>query len=192
MRAGLAAVLVGCLAAGVAAAAQPLPTDAVLLTRHRPLLVLHPLERFTPSPVEPFIAGSDLLQRAADGTWVAYAGALPVAGSPGSYRLDVRGCSPRDGIAAVDCYAPLAGPPTAYGAVHRRAGRIVLQYWLFYPYNHWSPVVPQSAQFWQVHEGDWEEISVLLDGRARPLAVGLSRHCAGVRREWAKVPRRGA
>ena len=68
----------------------------------------------------------------------------------------------------------------------------MLQYWLFYPYNHWSPVVPQSPEFWQVHEGDWEEVSVLLDTRARPLGVGASRHCAGVRRAWAGVPKRGA
>jgi hypothetical protein len=194
MRAGAAAVLVGCLFAGVgaAAAAQPAPADAVLLMRHRPLLVLHPLERFAPSPVEPFIAGSDLLERAADGTWGARSGPLPVTGAAGAFRLDVRGCFPQDAIAAVDCYAPLAGPPTTYGAVHRRGARIVVQYWLFYPYNHWSPVVPQSSEFWQVHEGDWEEISVLLDTRGRPLAAGVSRHCAGVRREWSKVPRRGS
>ena len=191
MRAGLAAVLVGCLAAGVgaAAAAQPPPTDAVLLMRHRPLLVLHPLERFTPSPVEPFIAGSDLLERAADGTW---------GSGPPSHRC--RGCVPsrrarllpRDAIAAVDCYAPLAGPPTAYGAVHRRGGRIVVQYWLFYPVQPLEPGRPAELGVLAGHEGDWEEVSVLLDTRGRPLAAGVSRHCAGVRREWSKVPRRGS
>ena len=178
--------------AGAPAAGAPPPRDAVLLARHAPLLVLHPLERFPPSPVEPFLAGSDLLVRGPDGSWVAEPGPLPTAGPAGSHRLDVRGCSPRDVVAAVDCYAQLTGRPTAYAAVHRRAGMIVLQYWLFYPYNHWSPVVPQSQEFWQVHEGDWEEVSVLLDTRARPLGVGASRHCAGVRRAWAGVPKRGA
>ena len=33
---------------------------------------------------------------------------------------------------------------------------------------------------------------MLLDTRGRPLAAGVSRHCAGVRREWSKVPRRGS
>jgi hypothetical protein len=191
VRASLAATSAVCLlvAAGVVAAARP--ADGVLLARHAPLLVLQPQERFAPSPVDAFLAGSDVLARAADGTWVPQPGALPTSGAAGSYRLDVRGCSPADAVSAVDCYAALVGRPTAYAAVHRRAGRTVLQYWFFYPYNLWSPLVPPSAQFWQAHEGDWEEVSVLLDARLRPVSVAASRHCAGVRRDWSRVTRRG-
>ena len=179
------------LAVAAATAGTPQPHDLVLLTRYAPVLVLHPREQFVPSPVEPFIAGADLLVRAPDGTWVPAPGPLPTSGSPGSYRLDVRGCSASEGTAASTCYQSLNGRPTAYATVHRRSGKIVLQYWLFYPYNVWSPLDPPSARFWQVHEGDWEEVSVVLDGRERPLAVGVSRHCAGVRREWTAVTKRG-
>jgi hypothetical protein len=65
----------------------------------------------------------------------------------------------------------------------------VLQYWLFYAYDAYSPTVP-AGELWQVHEGDWEAISVLLDLRGRPLLAGYSEHGAGVRREWRKVPKR--
>jgi hypothetical protein len=191
VRASLAATLAVSLTAAAVGVAGGPPSDGVLLARHAPLLVLHPQERFAPSPVAPFLSGSDLLARAPDGTWTPQPGALPTSRAAGSFRLDVRGCSPADALEAVECYAPLGGRPTAYAAVHRRSGRIVLQYWFFYPYNLWSPVVPASAQFWQAHEGDWEEVSVLLDARLRPVAAAASRHCAGVRRDWSRVTRRG-
>jgi hypothetical protein len=99
-----------------------------------------------------------------------------------------------DGPGAIECYAAAEAPhgaaPTAYGAVFRTPTRIALQYWLFYPANVYSPTVPPGA-FWQSHEGDWEVVTVLLDLAQRPLLLGVSRHCAGVRREWSRVPRRG-
>ena len=170
-----------------AAAAGSRPSDAALLARYAPLLVLHPLERFQPSPVGPFVAGSDLLVRAPDGTWTPQPGPLPVAPTTGSFRLDVRGCSPAAALDAIDCYAALGGRPTAYAAVHRRSGRTVLQYWLFYAYNIWSPLVPPSSQFWQAHEGDWEEVSVLLSPAGKPLQVACSQHNLGVTRTWSRV-----
>jgi hypothetical protein len=196
MRAGVRVRAAGALAAVLTIAvgtaqATARPSDAALLARYEPLLVLHPLEQFQPSPVGPFVAGSDLLARAADGTWAPQRGPLPVSGSAGAYRLDVRGCSPAGAVDAVDCFAALGGRPTAYAAVHRRAGRTVLQYWFFYAYNIWSPLLPPSSRFWQAHEGDWEEASILLDGRLRPTVLAASRHCAGVRRDWSRVRRRG-
>jgi hypothetical protein len=196
VRVGVRAPFAAALAAGLMIAAGVVhaaagPSDAALLARYAPLLVLHPQERFAPSPVAPFLAGSDLLVRAPDGSWAPQPGPLPTSGTPGSFRLDVRGCSPAAALDAVECYAALAGRPTAYAAVHRRFGRTVLQYWFFYPYNLWSPIVPPSAQFWQAHEADWEEVSVLLDARLRPLAIAGSRHCEGVRRDWSRVTRRG-
>ena len=67
---------------------------------------------------------------------------------------------------------------------------MALQYWLFYPANVLT-LASRAGLFWQSHEGDWEAVTVLLDAAERPLAVGLSEHCAGTRRDWARVPRRG-
>jgi hypothetical protein len=149
------------------------PSTAALLARYAPVVVLHPAERAAPTNVEGFIADAELI----------------------GGRYDVRGCSARDGLAALQCYDEGDEPaaPVAYGAVFRaKDGRIALQYWLFHAFDIWSPFVPQSADYWKAHEGDWEAVTVMLDARRRPTEIGASRHCAGARRAWAKVEKRGA
>jgi hypothetical protein len=147
-------------------------TPAQLLDRHRPVVVLHPQERSAPTSVEGFLADADL------------------AGG----RYDVRACSSRDGLAALQCYddADEPSPPVVYGMAFRRGERIALQYWLFHAFDIWSPLVPQSPDYWKAHEGDWEAVTVLLDARGRPVEVGTSRHCGGARQAWAKVEKQGA
>jgi hypothetical protein len=146
------------------------------------VLVLHPAERFPPVAVDAFLASSDRLVRRPDGTFT------PAGPGEAPTRLDVRGCAAETGPGGADCYLPLvAGPPTVYGAVHRRSGRIVVQYWLFSPFNLWSPVVPPASDAWQAHEGDWEHIAVVLDAAGRPLHVGFAQHCGGVRVPWGRV-----
>jgi hypothetical protein len=177
--------------AGGAAATPSPPAVATLLARHAPIVVLHPRERFEPVPVDGFLADADLLQPSPTG-WQKVAGPLPRGGA--DLRLDQRFCSARDGVAAIDCYADVqdahAAPPTVYGAAFRRGDRIALQYWLFYAYDAYSPTVPAGG-FWQVHEGDWEAVSVILDTYGKPLLAGYSEHSEGVRRAWTKVPKRG-
>ena len=175
-------VSVSLVAPGVGEGA-PAPDDATLLRRHLPVLVVHPAERYPPVSVDAFLAASDRLVRRADGTY------SPAAAGESPTRLDVRGCTAGTGPAGADCYLPLStGPPTAYGAVHRRGARIVLQYWLFAPLNLWSPVVPAASDAWQAHEGDWEHIALVLDARAKPLHAGYAQHCGGIRIPWARVP----
>ena len=147
-------------------------TPGQLLERHKPVVVLHPLERSAPTAVEGFLADAQLVG--------------------GSY--DVRACAARDGLAALQCYDDADEPasPVVYGAVFRSGGRIALQYWLFHAFDIWSPLVPQSPDYWKSHEGDWEAVTVLLDAGGKPVEVGTSRHCGGARRAWAKVEKRGA
>jgi len=145
---------------------------AQLLERHRPVVVLHPAERFAPTAVEGFLADADLV----------------------GDRYDVRACGARDGLAALQCYDDADEPaqPVVYGSVFRSGERVALQYWLFHAFDLWSPLVPQSPDYWKSHEGDWEAVTVLLDARGRPAEVGTSRHCGGARRAWARVEKRGA
>ena len=184
------AALVLVPASGAGAAAAP-PSLNALLARYAPVVVLHPAESFEPVPVDGYLADSDLQQRTAAG-WGTIPGPLPAGGA--ELRLDQRLCSARDGISAVPCYASAEAAhdpaPTVYGAAFRRGNRIALQYWLFYPYDAYSPTLP-AGEIWQVHEGDWESISVVLDGEGTPLFVALSRHSAGARRDWAHAPKRG-
>ena len=173
-RAGVLALAVLALVAAVGAAAAPSRTPAQLLRMYAPVLALHPSERFRPEPVEGFLADSDL-----------------VAG-----HYDQRFCKSIDGPAALDCYASAdaahALPPVVYGASFRSGKRIVLEYWLFYPFDLFQIAsTPPLDQFWQDHEGDWEAVAVVLDAKEKPLLVGTSRHCGGARRDWVRVKRRG-
>jgi len=167
------------------------PSLSALLARYVPVLVLHPAESFQPVSVDGYLADSDVEQKTATG-WVKVDEPLPAGGA--DLRLDQRLCSARDGVAAAPCYASAEAAhtpqPTAYGAAFRRGNRIALQYWLFYPYDDYSPTVP-AGEIWQVHEGDWECVTVILDSRGTPLIVGLSRHSGGARRDWARAPKRG-
>ena len=187
-----AALAVASFLAAVCATEASATTPLELLVRHAPLLVLHRYEPFSPTSVEGFIADSDLLVQAPDGSWQP--SPLPLGRSGAASRLDQRACRAIDGPAAIGCYASAeaarGSTPTVYGAVFRTRERIALQYWLFYPANVFSPTVP-TGLFWQSHEGDWEAVSVLLDRRERPLVIGLSEHCGGARRTWERAPRRG-
>jgi len=164
---------------------------AVLLARHVPILVLHPAEQLPPVPVEGFLADSDLVRMTGSG-WSMVPGPLPAGGA--DLRLDQRLCRAREGVAAASCYvsaqAAHLSTPVVYGAAFRVKDRIDLQYWIWYPYNAYSPTIPPD-DLWQVHEGDWEAVSVILDLRGKPLVLGLSRHSAGAQRAWSKVKRRG-
>jgi hypothetical protein len=167
------------------------PSLTTLLARHVPVLVLHPAERIRPVAVEGFLADADLQRKTAAG-WEEVEGPLPAGGA--DLRLDQRSCSAIEGVAATSCYASAQArrgtSPVVYGAAFRRGSRVDLQYWLWYPWNGYSPTVP-AGDLWQVHEGDWEAVSVIVDVRGKPLVVGASRHEEGARREWAKAPKRG-
>ena len=186
--------LLGCVALVPAASATPAVTPplSTLLARHVPVLVLHPAERFQPVPVEGFLADSDPTRRTAAG-WEAIGGPLPVGGA--DLRLDQRLCRAVEGVAATACYATAESAhgarPVLYGAAFARKSRIDLQYWIWYPFNPYSTTVP-PGELWQVHEGDWEAVSVVLDRSGQPLVVGASQHSEGVRRDWAKVMKRGS
>jgi hypothetical protein len=167
------------------------PPLATLLARHVPILVLHPAERLRPVSVDGFLADADLQQRTG-AVWETIAGPLP-AGRAG-LRLDQRLCRAIEGVAATSCYASAqeahGSTPVVYGAGFRRKNRIDLQYWLWYPWNGYSPTFPEG-ELWQVHEGDWEAVSVVLDRERKPLVAGYSQHSEGKRRPWAKLAKQG-
>jgi hypothetical protein len=193
MRAFALAILVAALAAAAPARSDSALSIGVLLARHTPVLVLHPDEQFQPVPVDGFLVDSDLTQKSAAGVWEIIPGPLPEGGA--DLRLDQRLCHAIDGLAATPCYvaaeASHAAAPVVYGAAFRTTDRIDLQYWLWYPYDAFSPGYPKRNDFWQAHEGDWEVVSVILDRAGNPLTVAYSQHRKGRRRTWASAPKRG-
>ena len=167
------------------------PSLATLLARHAPIVVLHPEEQFLPVPVDGFLADSDLTRKTATG-WEKVDEPLPAGGA--DLRLDQRFCQAVAGVAAAQCYADSesahAAMPVVYARASRTSTRIVLQYWLWYAFDDYSPTVP-AGDIWQVHEGDWEAVAVVLDLAGNPLLAGYSEHGKGTRREWVRVPKRG-
>ena len=194
-RALLAAALVTAVHALVATAAgadRAPPPLSKLLARHVPIVVLQQAERFRPVSVDGFLADSDVTKKT-DGGWEAVGG--PLARGGATLRLNQRYCNAIEGVSASPCYASAqaahGSTPVVYGKAFRLKSRIDLQYWFWYPYNDYSPTVP-AGDIWQVHEGDWEAVSVILDRRGKPLAAGYSQHGEGKRRAWRGVPKRGS
>lgn len=194
-RALLAAALVTAVHALVATAAgadRAPPPLSKLLARHAPIVVLQQAERFRPVSVDGFLADSDVTKKT-DGGWETVGGPLPRGGA--NLRLNQRYCNAIEGVSASPCYASAqaahGSTPVVYGKAFRLKNRIDLQYWFWYPYNDYSPTVP-AGDIWQVHEGDWEAVSVILDSLGRPLLAGYSQHGEGKRRAWRAVPKRGS
>jgi len=183
------------LAVLVAAAPAGAAATGTLLRKHEPILVFHPGEEFRPIPVEGFVRDSQLEAATGPASWILVdaspsADALPGT-SPPVWRLNQRGCfAGAPALGDLACYAAADGsrPDRAvYGRVARTGGTTVLQYWLFYYDNLYRyPFLPTGA-IWQSHEGDWEQITVVLDRARKPVEVGLSRHCAGEARPWDAV-----
>ncbi len=58
---------------------------------------------------------------------------------------------------------------------------IAIQYWFLYLYN----------DFINTHEGDWESVTLFLNGSGEPLVAAYASHEAGRRRVWTDVELRG-
>jgi hypothetical protein len=71
-----------------------------------------------------------------------------------------------------------------YGRVVRDAGRIWLQYWLWYCYDQ-KQILGLGS-----HEGDWEMVQVGLDADGRPEIVTCAHHETADARRWEDVERR--
>ena len=191
--------------AGAAARAQP-PDRSALLRLYLPVLVFHPDETWPPADPAPFVRASRLEERGATGGWVASArtelpdASVPCARQP-CFRLNLQPCVLSRGP---DCYRPLAArlgswsrpvvvgnvvdvrdEPTNLKGLPEPPKQLV-RYWLFYDFDDWHSDRPKVL--WQLHEGDWESVTVGLGASGTPLFVATSRHCRGAWRPWARTP----
>lgn len=171
--------------------------DTLLLARHQPDLRLSFGEPWGPVAVEDVVA--DFTLEAGTGGKPATLERLATTADPSS-RLNIRRCPTGEGHR---CYGRRTAlreshPRTTYARVWKNPGpqgpRFALQYWFFYYFD----AFPNNAAFfreptaWQLHEGDWEQITIFLDRHLQPKLAGYSSHCSGTLRPWREVEKRGS
>lgn len=145
-------------------AAEPLSPDArrALLDAYAPVVLLSQDERALPAHAEWYLARARLLP----GRRGATAGRV--------WAQDAR-LRPRR--------VALGGSPdpadwTTYGHVYvAEGGGFHLQYWFFYPYNHFHRLGD--------HEADWEHVTVHLGPDGRPRGAWYARHDSNAPGTWA-------
>jgi hypothetical protein len=177
-----------CQPALASATALPEAAQQSLAERFKPVMYFDSNERCFPVNVEYYISNCNLNQSVDFNITLLTADPTPemldlYADPNAGYYLDNRLGSIHDsGI--VDQYAK--DKPTleytVYAHVFDSGSLIVVQYWFFYVFNFGK---------YNNHEGDWEMITVVLDGSEAPLSVGYSQHNSGQRAEWSMVEKDG-
>jgi hypothetical protein len=203
--AALAAIAGACLLAVCRPAAAHADDSSSLLQTYQPVTVMDGVEPFAPTTVRSFAIDTQLETQTAPGVWQVVTTApspqdlptQPTAACTAQslspcYRLNQTTCNLADGPAALGCFQAAWQDPqprsVVYGRAVTRGKATVLQYWYFYYDDLYSYDYPPDALFWQAHEGDWEQVTVVLrDGQ--PQTVGYSQHCTGERRSWSDVER---
>ena len=196
--------LVAVLALGAASRGGATP-PADLLQTYAPVLLFHQNEEWAPEAVESYLALARVERQQTKGAWTVVPPPLPTSATGCTttpcLRLDLP-CPLRGGLG---CYRSLArttnwSAPVVYGNVVRvpatapappgftKPPALLVHYWLFYAFDDWrSP----RERLWQVHEGDWESITIGLDQSETPVFAAYSEHCSGSVQPWAAVTKRG-
>jgi hypothetical protein len=147
-----------------------------LLERFAPLVLLAPSEPVHPADVDWFLARSRLdpdpwpqpkvTQASLLGDWAAILRAR-------KRNVAVLRPSPTARSGSLDPRRWVT-----YGHVYPAAGDgLMLQFWFFYPFN--------DGYFVFDHEGDWEHVTVRLDGALEPLGAYFARHGDNAPGRWS-------
>jgi hypothetical protein len=186
------ALALATLLASLSAGAADLDGDGLddgaedaLLQRFAPVVLLHPSEPTRPVSAEWLLARAELEPAPGRSPRLLAASIVGAFRSPWQRAED-----PSERLhPATETRAGSPDPRNwvAYGLAFRAAGGgVLLQYWFFYPFND---------GYWIFdHEGDWEHVTVKLDGALRAEGAYYARHDdahPGVWFPWAALAREG-
>jgi hypothetical protein len=152
-----------------------------LADKFAPIMLFDPEERTFPVNVEYFIDHSSLY-RSRQGAPVLVeenVSDLSLASLGADHYLDNRlGGLDDDGV--LDQYEEERDRLgyTVYYQIRKAGSDLLVQYWMFYVFNKGA---------YNVHEGDWEMVQVVLDGDLAPRSAMCSQHETGMRVEWSSV-----
>lgn len=181
-----------------------------LVRRYAPVLAFTKAEPWTPIAVDGYLADARLLgpdgERSERGlTRADLEGKTCTSGPRACYVLTIECESGLEECAHRDTHSDRSNKRLyEEGAVYTRIVRrpqqpnlfgtgpfgerfqTLVQYWYFYYFDEWrSPVF--AGLLTQLHQGDWEVVSVGLDEEQKPLFVADSAHCSGSWRYWSEV-----
>jgi hypothetical protein len=207
LRQGLAVLVLAAAALLVAAAPRAAsPTPADLLKQYQPVLLFHADEEWPPESVETYLRAARVERQVAQGRWSAVAPPLPTSTAGCAFSPCLRLNIPCSLDKGVGCYRGLTqqrdwAHPVVYATATQvpatappppgftQPPKLLLHYWLFYALDDWRS---SHDRLWQAHEGDWESISIGLDGTGTPVFAAYSEHCSGTVLPWRAVTRRGS
>jgi hypothetical protein len=159
--------------------------ESNLLNKYAPVLYFHPDEKVYPWGINSMLQNADLKELTNKRK-----SPMPVnpvqllSNNSDDLYLDLRNIVPY--YDAADFPNALSQrfekfPFTVYGRQidpQKNSTHIVLQYWLFYPFNHW----------YNDHEGDWEMVQIrYAKNRHEPDQLTTSHHHSGTVIAWDKV-----
>jgi hypothetical protein len=161
--------------------------ESNLLKTYAPVLYFHPEEKVFPWGINSMLHNADLKQL--ENKRKALMPVNPkqlLSNNSDKLYLDLRNIVPYyDAADLPNVLNQRFGkfPFTVYGRQidpQKNSAHIVLQYWLFYPFNHW----------YNDHEGDWELVQIRYDkNRHEPDQLTTSHHHSGTVIPWDKVSR---
>jgi hypothetical protein len=187
--------------AGASIIGMPTPAEqTALLERHKPILYLQRDETWPPVRADQFVLDAQLEKQFKNDRWKPiWRPNLPTSKEGCSFtpcfRLNLpcdlknrgarcfdRGAPPSDWnrAAVYGSFAEIRHPlrldldePAAY----------LLRYSYFYYFDDWRT---PRGWLWQVHEADWEAVTIGLSATRKPLFAAYSQHCSGVWHKWTE------
>jgi len=158
--------------------------EADLLRRYAPVLYFHPDEKIYPWGIDSMLVNADLkmLRNKREAPLPLLPDNLSSNNSDKLY-LDLRNIVPYYDTSNTPNLLQTFGkfPFRVYGRrvnPQNNSTHIVLQYWLFYPFNHWH----------NDHEGDWELVQIrYAKDRHEPDQLTTSHHNSGTVVPWENV-----
>jgi hypothetical protein len=177
-----------------------------LLKKYQPITYFHGEDRWPPTTVDAFLGNAQLERQDRKNQWTPVTSTTLPTSSPGcAFKACLRLNGPcKLNSQGAACFMKGQLPTEAdwaQSAVYvsfitvrdalklgklTEQPRYLLRYFYFYDFDDWRST---GRRLWQVHEGDWEAITVGLSENRTPLFAAYSQHCSGTWLEWKSVLR---
>jgi hypothetical protein len=160
-------------------------TESDLLKTYAPVLYFHPEEKVFPWGINSMLDNADLKKlRNKPRLYMPISPKDLLSNNGDNLYLDLRNIVPYHDAVTTSTILDKTFKKFPFRVYGRRihpendSAHIVLQYWLFYPFNHWH----------NDHEGDWELVQVRLSkDRYEPDQLTTSHHYSGSVIPWDNV-----